>query len=190
MAEKWVTGDPMAAMMEKFNQLVTDQATKADLVNNKLKVEQIPDIDCGTSSGVVVAIQMLQRTKDSLPVLKDGQMALATDEDHMYFGSNGTNIKLSNLKLGETNKDAYAGDKGKTAYTHSQKTEGNPHNITKNDVSLGNVDNTSDEDKPVSTAQAQAIATATEDFLTSEWAEVLQNMTSEDSPEFKPTPVG
>ena len=36
----------------------------------------------------------------------------------------------------------------------------NPHGITKADVELGNVDNTSDADKPVSTAQATAIADA------------------------------
>ena len=42
---------------------------------------------------------------------------------------------------------------------HIQDT-GNPHSVTKERVGLGKVDNTSDEDKPVSTAQAQAIAAA------------------------------
>ena len=42
-----------------------------------------------------------------------------------------------------------------TAYSHSQST-GNPHGTTKGDVGLGNVDNTSDINKPVSTAQAAA----------------------------------
>lgn len=36
----------------------------------------------------------------------------------------------------------------------------NPHNVTKAQVGLGNVDNISDADKPVSTAQAEAIADA------------------------------
>lgn len=36
----------------------------------------------------------------------------------------------------------------------------NPHNVTKEQLGLGNVDNTSDADKPVSTAQAKAIADA------------------------------
>lgn len=36
----------------------------------------------------------------------------------------------------------------------------NPHGVTKNQVGLGNVDNTSDMNKPVSTAQATAIADA------------------------------
>lgn len=43
-----------------------------------------------------------------------------------------------------------------SAYTHSQTTSGNPHNVTKSEVGLGNVDNTSDVNKPVSTAQAAA----------------------------------
>ena len=33
----------------------------------------------------------------------------------------------------------------------------NPHNVTKAQVGLGNVDNTSDLDKPISTAQAEAL---------------------------------
>lgn len=36
----------------------------------------------------------------------------------------------------------------------------NPHNVTAAQVGLGNVNNTSDVDKPVSTAQAQAINAA------------------------------
>lgn len=44
-----------------------------------------------------------------------------------------------------------------TAYSHSQVTSGNPHNVTKSEVGLGNVDNTSDVNKPVSTAQQTAL---------------------------------
>ena len=40
------------------------------------------------------------------------------------------------------------------------KDNGNPHNVTKEQVGLGNVDNTSDMDKPVSTLQAEAIKDA------------------------------
>lgn len=63
------------------------------------------------------------------------------------------------IALGETASTAYYGDKGKTAYDHSQLTSGNPHNVTKSDIGLGNVDNTSDEDKPISTAQQTALDT-------------------------------
>jgi hypothetical protein len=41
--------------------------------------------------------------------------------------------------------------------THTGRTD-NPHSVTKAQVGLGNVDNTSDADKPVSTAQNTAIS--------------------------------
>jgi hypothetical protein len=44
-----------------------------------------------------------------------------------------------------------------TAYTHSTITTGNPHDVTKTDVGLGNVDNTSDANKPVSGATQTAL---------------------------------
>lgn len=55
----------------------------------------------------------------------------------------------------QTNIDNVAADLS----THKQDTS-NPHNVTKAQVGLGNVDNTSDADKPVSTAQAAAISDA------------------------------
>ena len=52
---------------------------------------------------------------------------------------------------------------------HEQDTS-NPHNVTKAQVGLGNVDNTSDADKPVSTAQAEAISDAVSTHNASETA--------------------
>jgi len=59
--------------------------------------------------------------------------------------------------IGESSTSAYRGDRGKIAYDHSQQTGGNPHNITKEQVGLGNVDNTRDIDKPISSATATAL---------------------------------
>ena len=53
--------------------------------------------------------------------------------------------------------------------THEQDTN-NPHKVTKAQVGLGNVDNTSDADKPVSTAQATAINNAVSTHNASETA--------------------
>lgn len=61
------------------------------------------------------------------------------------------------LTLGETETTAYRGDRGKTAYDHSQLTTGNPHGTTKSDIGLGNVNNTSDADKPISAATQTAL---------------------------------
>ena len=59
----------------------------------------------------------------------------------------------STLGLGETSSTAYRGDRGKTAYDHSQLTSGNPHGVTKSDVGLGNVGNF----KAVSTVASQGL---------------------------------
>lgn len=44
-----------------------------------------------------------------------------------------------------------------TAYSHSQDTTTNPHSVTKTQIGLGNADDTSDVNKPVSTAQQTAL---------------------------------
>ena len=81
---------------------------------------------------------------------------LSTEQTYRWSGS--IYVKISStLELGETSTTAYRGDRGKTAYDHSQLTEGNPHNVTKANVGLGSVDNTADLDKPVSTATQTAL---------------------------------
>lgn len=57
---------------------------------------------------------------------------LSTNRCYRWSGSQYTEISAS-LALGETSSTAYRGDRGKTAYDHSQQT-GNPHNTT-----LGNL---------------------------------------------------
>ena len=84
---------------------------------------------------------------------------VSTNKTYRYSGSTYVEISAS-LALGETASTAYRGDRGKTAYDHSQTTSGNPHKVSKSDVGLGNVNNTSDANKPVSTAQATAILDA------------------------------
>lgn len=71
---------------------------------------------------------------------------LSTEKTYRWSGTAFAEISAS-LALGETSSTAYRGDRGKTAYDHSQLTSGNPHNVTKTDVGLGNVDNTSDATK-------------------------------------------
>ncbi len=48
--------------------------------------------------------------------------------------------RVNNLAaLGETHDTAYYGDLGKIAHDHSQLRSGNPHNVTADDLGLGNV---------------------------------------------------
>jgi hypothetical protein len=74
---------------------------------------------------------------------------LSTNKTYRW-GGNSYAVISETLALGETSSTAYRGDRGKTAYTHSQTTSGNPHNVTKSDVGLGNVVNTGDSATPVS----------------------------------------
>lgn len=84
---------------------------------------------------------------------ESGKIYVATDTNRQYrwSGTQYTEISKS-LALGETSSTAYRGDRGKAAYDHISN-KSNPHGVTKSQVGLGNVDNTSDANKPVSTAQ-------------------------------------
>lgn len=69
--------------------------------------------------------------------------------------------QLENLVSGEKLSVSFGKIMRGLAYLISHlANKGNPHAVTASQVGLGNVNNTSDEDKPVSTAQAQAIAEA------------------------------
>ena len=52
----------------------------------------------------------------------------------------------------------------------------NPHQVTKEQVGLGNVDNTADVDKPVSNATKSAIITATNDMATKAYVNQKDNL--------------
>lgn len=84
---------------------------------------------------------------------ESGKMYTALDTNKTYRWSGTTYTEISkSLALGETSSTAYRGDRGKAAYDHISN-KSNPHGVTKSQVGLGNVDNTSDANKPVSTAQ-------------------------------------
>lgn len=90
-----------------------------------------------------------------------GKIYVVLDNNITYRWSGSAYVEISSsLALGETSTTAYRGDRGKTAYDHTLNTN-NPHGVTKAQVGLSNVDNTSDASKPVSTAQQAAINAAT-----------------------------
>lgn len=78
---------------------------------------------------------------------------------YRWDGQDLTEISES-LAIGETAGTAYEGSKGKAVAdslnSHLADTD-NPHNVTKTQVGLDQVDNTSDVNKPVSTAQQTAL---------------------------------
>jgi len=67
---------------------------------------------------------------------------LETNKTYRWSGSTYVEISAS-LVLGETSTTAYRGDRGKEAYDHSLLTSGNPHNVTKSDLGIDNVENKS-----------------------------------------------
>lgn len=77
-----------------------------------------------------------------------------------WTGTTFTQVGASSLIIGTVTGTAYDGGLGNalsgTVTAHTSNTS-NPHNVTAAQVGLGNVDNTSDADKPVSTAQQAAL---------------------------------
>ena len=152
------------------------QVTKTQVgLGNVTNEAQVPLTQKGASSGVaeldaggkVPSSQLPSYVDDvveyasfaALPVTGEtGKIYVTLDDNKTYRWSGSAYVEISaSLALGETSSTAYRGDRGKTAYDHSQQTSGNPHNVTKSDVGLGNADNTSDANKPVSTAQQAAL---------------------------------
>lgn len=89
-----------------------------------------------------------------------GKIYVATDTNLTYRWSGSAYVEISpSLALGETSSTAYAGDKGKVAYVHSQITSGNPHGVTKAMLGLGNVNNTADSAKSVKYATSAGSCT-------------------------------
>ena len=80
----------------------------------------------------------------ALPVTgATSKIYVTLDDNKTYRWSGSVYVEISeSLALGETSSTAYRGDRGKTAYDHSQLTSGNPHNVTKTDIGLGSVPNT------------------------------------------------
>lgn len=77
-----------------------------------------------------------------------------TNKQYRWSGTQYTEIPKT-IALGETSSTAYAGDKGKKVtddlIAHKNDTD-NPHNVSKYQIGLSNVDNTSDLTKPISLA--------------------------------------
>ena len=64
-----------------------------------------------------------------------GKIYVALNTNLTYRWSGSAYVEISpSLALGETSSTAYRGDRGKTAYDHSQVVSGNPHHVTAAEV--------------------------------------------------------
>ena len=118
-------------------------------------------LDAGVANGVATLDDAGKVPSMQLPSYVDDVLEYDTMADFPEIGESGkiyvdksTNKSYrwsgstyifsgSDLALGETSTTAYRGDRGKAAYDHSLLTSGNPHNVTKGDLGLGNVENKS-----------------------------------------------
>lgn len=109
-------------------------------------------------------------TKAAFPVTGEtGKIYVALDDNLTYRWSGSTYIEVSkSLGLGETTTTAYPGNKGKKnaddIAAHKADTN-NPHNVTKEQLGLGNVENTADKDKPVSDAVQNVLDTKVDKII-------------------------
>jgi hypothetical protein len=145
--------------------------TTGDLGITASGVGAIPSTDKGANGGVAELDSNGKVPSSQLPSYVDdvlsyasqsafpaagetGKIYIAEDTNKTYRWSGSAYAEISaSLALGETSSTAYRGDRGKTAYDHSQTT-GNPHGTTASDVGLGNVPNVSTNDQTPTFTQA------------------------------------
>ena len=113
-----VTGKTTTELGLATSSQLTD---KADLVDGLVPANQLP-------SYVDDVLEFANLA--SFPLLGEAsKLYIAIDTNLVYRWSGSTYaVTSSSLALGETSTTAYRGDRGKTAYDHSQAT-GNPHNL-------------------------------------------------------------
>lgn len=130
---------------------------KADLINGIIPSSQLPSYVDDVIDGELISSTVFNDMNGVSVTPESGKIYVDVNANKSYRWSGTVYASLgSGIALGETSSTAYRGDRGKIAYDHSGIT-GNPHSTTKSDVGLGNVDNTSDINKPISTATQQAI---------------------------------
>lgn len=121
------------------------------------------------ATGTYAATGFIKTGESTPTTLEENKIYLDTtiNVQFRWTGESTNLISIgSGLTLGETSTTAYRGDRGKTAYDHSQLTSGNPHNVSKTDVGLGNVPNvTTDNQTPTVTEASARTNLATGDTL-------------------------
>lgn len=138
---------------------INGKALTSDVTLSATDVSAIPASQKGAASGVAELDSSGKVPSAQLPSYVDdvleydnrtsfpqtgetGKIYIAKDTNKTYRWSGTTYAEIAaGLALGETSSTAYRGDRGKAAYEHSQLTSGNPHNVSKSDVGLGNVTN-------------------------------------------------
>ena len=112
--------------------------------NGKVLTSQLPSYVDDVIEGTYVSATNFKNTSGTTITGETGKIYVDTTSGKTYRWSGSAFVVISEtLALGETSSTAYRGDRGKTAYDHSQITDGNPHGTSKEDLGLGNVENKS-----------------------------------------------
>lgn len=131
---------------------INGKALTENVTLSAADVGAIPSTEKGTANGVAqldesgkVPVSQLPSyvsdvieadSKDDFPETGEAnKIYSAKDTNLIYRWSGSAYVEISqSLAIGETSATAFAGDKGKIAYDHSQLTSGNPHNVTADEV--------------------------------------------------------
>jgi len=110
--------------------------------NGKVPAGYLPDMPNSVVTGTYVDSTTFKDSQGNTVTPQDNTIYVDATTGLQYAWSGAEYVQTSsNISLGETSTTAYRGDRGKTAYEHSQVESGNPHNVTKSDIGLDNVTN-------------------------------------------------
>lgn len=110
----------------------------------KVPASQLPSYVDDVVEGTYASSTSFKDSTGTAVTGETGKIYVDTTSNKTYRWSGSAFVEISSsLALGTTSSTAYRGDRGKTAYDHSQITTGNPHGTTKSDLGLGNVENKS-----------------------------------------------
>lgn len=112
--------------------------------------------------------------------IKHGELAINfnNEEPSLFFKDSANTIRSINLHDATSTRSGQLSSTDKVKYDNHVANTNNPHNVTKAQIELGNVDNTSDINKPISAATQTALNSkvdketgkglSTNDFTTAE----------------------
>ena len=132
-------------------------STKTDIPSSRLVIGSTYYVE--DEKKIYTAISETELDEGATP---DKGVIYSNRETNIIYRWDGAElVEIGNpVHLGEVAGTAYPGDKGKATTdkvnAHVADFE-NPHQVTKEQIGLGNVDNTSDADKPISSAVQEAL---------------------------------
>jgi hypothetical protein len=129
--------DSTPSLTEVYSsQKVEDEfATKADLINGVIPANQLPSYVDDVLEGTYINPTTFNDPLNIAYVAENGKVYVDTTSNITYRWSGSAYVAIgSSLALGETAQTAYRGDRGKTAFEHSQIINANPHNTTASQV--------------------------------------------------------